>query len=271
MKPQVIHNMPFEEYKEIDALNISKLVGYSRSPKRFRYLSSKPDDETPAMRLGRAIHTMTLEPDRFPLEYAVWPGTRRGKEYEAFKASNEGRTILNQSEYETSCQVRDAVREDSVSGPLVNAIKHTEVTLVWEMHGCPCKARLDAITDDLLIDLKTTGDPGQWSFASVAARLHYHAKIAWYTQGLGDCGIDIMQAKIIAVQNNDEHDVVVYNLREADLGHGENQWMEWMDQHIKAMRHDAWPGIANGQELTLDLPQWAQPGDDVIMIPGEEA
>src|SRR5574341_903199 len=69
--------MTREEYDRIDAVNWTTLKAMRASPKHYRYAAEHATEDTAAMRDGRAVHTAVLEPDRFPLDYAIWAGERR--------------------------------------------------------------------------------------------------------------------------------------------------------------------------------------------------
>ena len=77
--------MTFAEYADIDAVNWSPLSAMRDSPLHYAHRLRTPRTDTPALAMGRAIHTAVLEPDAFPLGYVVRPDgidrrTKAGKE-----------------------------------------------------------------------------------------------------------------------------------------------------------------------------------------------
>ena len=72
-------------------------------------------EDNAALMLGRAVHTVVLEPDVFPLEFAVIPNDRetgktirRGtKAWNDFAAGNAGKTLIKQEEYEQHLAIRE--------------------------------------------------------------------------------------------------------------------------------------------------------------------
>src|SRR5512133_3499649 len=81
--------IPFAEYLQLPGLSISALKLLRQSPLKFKHNLTAPRVETAAMALGTAVHTAVLEPHRLPTDYITWEGgTRRGKEWDAFKAAN---------------------------------------------------------------------------------------------------------------------------------------------------------------------------------------
>lgn len=91
-------------YRTSDGLNQSYLKDVlSVSPSYAEYRRLNPE-ETPALAFGTALHTQVLEPNEFTNRYAVAPDcdrrTTAGKAvYEAFVATNVGKTTLKADDY----------------------------------------------------------------------------------------------------------------------------------------------------------------------------
>src|ERR687887_272002 len=99
--PDALRSMTFAEYRAIDAVNWSSLREMLGSPAPYRYRLDHPREDSTTLALGRAVHAAVFEPDRLPLEFAVWKGARRaGKAWDAFRAVHGDDTILKASEYE---------------------------------------------------------------------------------------------------------------------------------------------------------------------------
>jgi len=77
LKTGVILGMSFEEYRAIDAINVSGLKRIKQSPLHYwaDYLAPNriEKEQTPSMYRGTAIHTAVLEPERFSKEYKLEP------------------------------------------------------------------------------------------------------------------------------------------------------------------------------------------------------
>jgi hypothetical protein len=108
MKPgiYVSRELSNEEYHaDTSAISKSGLDLVHRSPAHYYAAKLDPDrpaekKDTPALRFGRAFHTLVLEPDLFFQEYAVLPEkvdrrTKAGKEaWAEFEAELGGREAL---------------------------------------------------------------------------------------------------------------------------------------------------------------------------------
>ena len=59
----------------------------ARSPRHYQHRLTTPRSDSPAMRLGRAIHTAVLEPDLFPVHWTLYDGRRAGNAWTEFSAA----------------------------------------------------------------------------------------------------------------------------------------------------------------------------------------
>jgi hypothetical protein len=271
-RAEVIERLPFEKYIELPAVHSSGLREMLVSPLHYQHRQQSPRTDSDTLRAGRAGHTAILEPERFLREYVEWvdeheDGTkrvRRGKAWDEFQAINAGKTILKPAQFKTALTLRDVVRDHPVAGPLVKGIGRNELSIHWvhERTGLKCKARIDRITSQALIDIKTTRDPTPRSFAATAARLAYTMQLALYSDGAEAAGLGAPAVKIVAVQNVEPFDVVVYDLEFDELEHGRRLYEEAMDKVVECRKSQRWPGFAETSSIPLKLPAWAMPGAD---------
>ena len=266
-------HMSFQEYSSVRAVNWSCLKEMSRSPLHYAHRLTRPRDDTPAMRFGRACHTAVLEPDRFPLEYVVFDGARRaGKEWDAFAAVNSARTILKADEYQTALALRDAVHAHPVAGQLL-ASGLPELSLQWTdaATGLPCKARIDWWDDSTLAltDLKTTKDVQARVFGHLAARLGYHGQVAFYRAGVKAVYGCEATVRIVAAEAEAPHDVAVFGIDDDCLYAGEEEVKRLLQLVAECRESGVWPG-RYPEEVPLELPTWVFPDDETsgLMVAG---
>jgi exodeoxyribonuclease VIII len=237
----------------------------ARSPRHFKYGLEHERDDTPAMRLGRAVHAATLEPDSFPVLYGVWDGARRGAQWNAFALACDeaGLEVLTRAEYDTCLAIRDAVRSDPVAGPYLQAALETEKTLEWTDSGTSlrCKSRVDALGAWYVADLKTTRDAGPVEFPKTAARLMYAHQLAFYCNGAEAVYGSGFDAVLIAVESEAPHDVCTYLVSEDDLWAARDEVARLLARVKECLTTDTWPGRFT-QPQTLTLPPWAFEPDD---------
>ena len=77
-------DVPFEVYLAWEGLHHSNLrIMVDQTPAHYHYACDHPEEvDTDAMRLGRAVHTAILEPDKFADQYACQPETYESKKGE---------------------------------------------------------------------------------------------------------------------------------------------------------------------------------------------
>ncbi|MGO8683423.1 MAG: PD-(D/E)XK nuclease-like domain-containing protein [Thermoleophilia bacterium] len=252
-------SLTFAEYQQIDSVNWSSLKAIGKSPLHYRYSLTHPREDTPAMLMGRAVHCAVLEPDRFPLDYAVYRGARRaGSDWTEFEAANEGRTILKVDEYERCLDIRNAVRAHPVAAALLTTGR-PEVTVEWTdaATGIACKARIDWLQGRSLVDLKTCKSVDAREFGAVAARMQYHGQFAFYKRGLAATSkSDPRPARIIAVEYDPPFDVAVFRVGADAALAGDDLVDEYLRTLSVCRRRDNWAG-RYPQQTELELPSWA--------------
>jgi len=254
--------VPFDEYTKIEAVNWSTLKELRKSPKHYRHRLQVEREDTPRLAIGRAAHTAVFEPDRFLVEYACYKGKiRRGKKWDAFKAANEGTTILKLDEYQRCLAIRDAVRSHPVAAKYLERGK-AEQTIQWKHSttGMMCKGRVDWI-GDALVDLKTTADIDTNKFSSVSARMGYHLQLAFYRDGLASITGRELPVVMIAVEANAPHDVAVYRLDEDAMYAGQEEVNSLMETLLVCRQVDKWQGRYPDEQL-LRLPTWLTGSDE---------
>jgi len=252
-----IPNETFAEYVARKGINATLLKQVRTSLLHYKWALENDRPDTPAMMLGRAVHTCVFEPDKFPLEYAVYKGARRaGKDWDAFEAANAGRTILKVNEYDHCLAIRDAVRSHPLVKPYLREGK-AEMSLTWkdEDFGFECKGRLDWATF-VLCDLKTARDVAVHRFASNSYGLGYHLQGAFYVDGYEAVTGERLPFVILAVESNPPHDVAVYRLDDDLVEAGRAEYKGALNLIRIAMKTGVWPGRYT-EEQTLRLPKWA--------------
>lgn len=253
-------------YEQIDAVNFSTLKECAKSPKHYRWALENQRATTNALRRGSLTHTAILEPDRMPIDYAVWDGERRGKAWKAFAAGNCDRDVVTLKEYELALRLRDAVHADPVASELVRGGVR-EPTLLWHDRDTRmrCKGRPDLVHDDhVIVDLKTTACARPFEFGRSVAKYGYHIQAAFYSDGYERVVIREPRYVIVAVESVEPHDVIVYEVDEGAIGPGRDEYARLLRTVKDCQEQDVWPGYAGGMRLRLELPPWARDEDDGI-------
>lgn len=245
----------FDEYRDLDGINWSLLKHMAQSPLRYRYEREHPRQDTATFQIGRAIHCAVLEPDEFPLRYAVYKGGRRaGKAWDEFEAANQDRdAILKVDEYQKCLDIRDAVHTHPVAGPLLSQ-GEVEVTHQWEdtETGLPCKARLDHVSSVSLTDLKSASSVQVRDFSGAIARYLYHGQLAHYLDSLDD----LVPVRIVAVEKEPPYEVAVFLLPQWVIDEGAALRRRLLRDLSRCMDRDEWPCMYPFEQ-EIELPGWA--------------
>lgn len=269
--------MKFAEYQQASGVHFSTLKHMAVSPLHYLHAKLNPPQETSAMLLGRATHTAVFEPERFQLEYAVWPGDRRGNAFKEFaeECEAQSRAVLRGTEYDAALAIRDAVRGIPDIAQLLTKGR-SEVSIFWRnpQTGIPCKGRLDWIAGtNSILDLKTTTniDPG-W-FSSQAWRMGYFHQAAMYQEAFAVASGKgkILPFGILAVERDAPHACRLFWLDQETIEVAWREYVGWLEQVKICTDTDDWPGPLP-VETTLTAPSWAftQSEDDAVDFSGVE-
>lgn len=273
MSGEILYNLPREEYDRINRVHWSTLKLIGQSPALYRYAITNGTPETPAKKLGRATHLAGVEPERFRTECVLWDGgTRRGKDWEAFKKKHAGREILTENEHAEALALSSAARADKYAAPFLSGGK-SEVTVLWThvspaIGGLPalkveCKARLDFVVDSppALADLKTTRSASPSGFGRESINFGYHIQAAFYRDGYFAATGQWLPYFLIPVEKPEPHIVQVYEVKEDKLLLGREEYTTLLSRLDMCRSENSWPGYFTGVG-ELEFPRWAAASND---------
>ena len=233
----VYEDMPFEEYNKIDAIRSHDLTSIIKDPYTWKY-ETKPDSEASFFVEGRLQHCLFLEPHVFADEFVVAPNidrrTKVGKEEYAEFIENVGnRTVVNQAmvdECQARVEVLDALRPKEGD--------RTELTIVFDYYGHKCKSRLDMVSNNTIIDLKTCRSASPRSFIQSVRSYGYYQQGAFYLTA-GQCaGLDVDKFQFLAIQKAQPYPYVVYELTPESIAYGSAQNQQAIDLMMHCKEHD---------------------------------
>lgn len=267
-----------------DTSRISKsgLDKIAKSPAHYfhHYLSDQrpKKEETPALKLGTAIHAAILEPAEFAANYAflndaeivaeIGGGNPRlTTKYKAWKAefelNNLGKIILSAADYQACEAMRTAVLAHPTAAKLLAAPGLTEQTFLFvePISGAMCKARpdkvsvIDAVT--YLIDIKSTEDASVKEFGRSAANYGYDKQAAFYSDGFTQAtGLDVEAFVFIAVEKSAPYNVAVYFADDEVIELGRAKYRAECATYAQCIETGRWPGY--GDEVnSLKIPAYA--------------
>lgn len=256
--------MTFEEYGAIKGVNWSSLKHMQVSPRMYRWRLAHPENK-PAFALGNAAHCAILEPDAFEQRYAEYAPVRNGAKWEAWQAEHPGVQSLKPDEMAEAKEIAKEVRGHRIAAKLLRGGR-SEESITWtdEATGLTCKARVDYLRPDLLLDLKTARDPSPEKFERDAFSFGYASQVAFYHDGATRARLIDGRERpyIIAVRKGDDFDVACFQVKSETLEVGRVIYRRLLRRLAECMDADYWPGVAPDLQH-LGLPPWAANQDFV--------
>ena len=149
---------------DLSGLSASDIKLLYRSPAHYREAKKNPPEQTPAMRLGSAVHMAILEPAKFLEKYTAIDdadictkiggskprATNAYKEWKAgFILDNPGKELLDMNDFNGAVEIARIVREHPIAGALLAEPGTAEETMQWmhEETGTLLKCRPDWLTE----------------------------------------------------------------------------------------------------------------------------
>jgi len=263
-KPGIYNGVPFDEYEQWEAVNNSILWTLkTHSPLHAKTYMDSPPEPTEAFIIGRALHTLVLEPRKFNKFYAVTPvcdrRTKDGKAiYKAFQDNLNGQEILTKDQFEMIDVMADSIKRQIIHRLIERG--EAEVCIVWidKKTGLICKARIDYVhrKRSILIDLKSTRDASPNDFSKSIYNYGYYQQSAFYSDGWSVLTGDPTAFVFLPVEKKPPYEPAAYEMREQVIYAGRQSYRQALDTFAECKKKDEWPGYAN-EVVMLSLPQWA--------------
>lgn len=227
-----------------------------------------PFEETEAMRLGTATHSLVLEAYDFGNQIAVSRKFGRSKDEQLakaeFYAENKDKTIIDTEQYEKCRRMRDsllnledvqnifATGRPEVSGYYIDRDKYGGGTNML------CKLRPDWEADWVIADVKTTRDVSKEAFSRTINDLNYHVSAAHYLEGSRIIGGQTHNLfAFLCVEPTPPYEAAVYDLGPESLERG-MKLRRYALNAIKLGRETKeWPLINDGVAQTIEVPGYA--------------
>ena len=278
-KPGVYEDVPYEVYDSWPYVNSSSLKHAVRSAGHYRHaMDNAKSLETPQLRLGHLVHAVASDDlasvvifqgpewEAMKVKYQR-PTTTREWEHRVGKlrSKHPGREIYTHDEWLVAEAIHQAIMADTVAAEYLRDARR-ELSIVWD---CPatrirCKARLDAVSVDGIVDIKTTYDAAV--FERAILQYHYHRQLAFYQWGwaMATDG-ELRPARIIAVESEPFHGVKAAPLSDRLLSVGREEYEVALERISRALKHDRWDGYASPAEWDCRLTE-----ETTIWIDGKE-
>lgn len=260
--------MPHAEYAARDGINATAIKAGTKSPLHMHaVMTGRPRTDTPAMRWGRLVHLVLLEPERAE-SLTVWQGQRRGKAWDGYLADGgDPDMIVTAAEMQALDDIEHRVLRESPHACEVIRMLHEsrhEAVVTWRDHIYGAgKARIDMVSDQYVADIKTVSDIT--AFQRQAYRMGYDLQMAWYAMA-----VNVRQARIIAIESKPPYDVALYTIPPAVLDAARERAVAIAREYRVHESIGKYPGVTGGEVLELTPPAWyGSDGNCELVIEGE--
>jgi len=161
-------------------LSNSDIYSLLTNPKRFRV----PSGDSKHFHEGRLFHQLILEPDKAVNVPQVDVSTRNTKEYKKFLEDNELSFAMLTKEYEEIVKLASIMKSNfQFYNDIYRDGNMYEEPIIGEIKGLQWKAKADIVTNDSIIDLKTTSDINKFRWS--AKSYNYDSQCYIYQQLFG--------------------------------------------------------------------------------------
>lgn len=256
---------PLRVLGEDGTLHYSDLKRMALSGRQYLYGVNTPIATTSAMLLGTAVHSIVLGPRHGAKPLVVFPGkTRRGKEWDAWRAAHPDSEILTASEWDRAQEIADALQADPVARARLDGAR-LEVPIEWEENGIRCSTSgIDIVRATAIGDLKTTASVHPDTWKRHAEKLLYPMQLAFYRRGARANGLDVSEGLfLLGVETKPPFEVVDLKLTRKMIDLAERAvclWLERLRGLILSCPEPRtlsdWPGYAQ-TSVEWDVSEWA--------------
>jgi exodeoxyribonuclease VIII len=227
--------------------------------------NNPPRIATPAMKFGSMCHKYCLEPQLFQGSYALLDDkrTKTGKAT-ALALQEKGIETFTTPEMDTLTGIYKALCNNEFANKYIisDTLRDTrglaEQSYWWKHRetGLQCKCRCDYVIDDMVIDLKTTGESGSSpeAFTKTIVNFKYYLQAAHYLQGTGQ-----KRFIFVAVEKVHPFSVGVYELSPHFIERGYELQEQALSDIKQAQESGIWKGYTNYEPegiKTLTPPKW---------------
>lgn len=242
--------MSIAEYRRHPAFSYSSLKAYLKSP--LHGISQEPPAESASLRFGSAVDMILKGDTSFVVNPFEDGRTKAAKEW---KAENQGKLVLTQSELEKATLCAAAVNSHPAVQDLCLPMMSTDVPMFGEFEGLPIRGLPDYIFGGSILDLKTTsGAVDAQSFARAVDNFHYDLQAFMYSELARQAGEESPTFGWIVVENEKPFDVAVYRATPEILSVGKRK-LQIAIKNVKLVQQGKIHGVSQ-ESQELIMPHW---------------
>ena len=249
----------FQEYQtHISSSDLRRLL---RSPAHFK---NPTFADSPALAFGSMAHAFILEPDVAEARYRprsdVDGRTKEGKavrEWESSLTASQGVKFVSRADYDAAISIASATRAHLGCQHILDDGQAEIAGLLSDFEGINARIKPDYLTEQHIVDVKTTTDARADAFTRSIMNFGYAVQAAYYLDVAE--AIDGIKRKFywVAVEKDAPFAVSVYEASDAMIEHGRRHYKRAIELYKECASLDIWPAYSQ-QIQQLELPAWVK-------------
>lgn len=264
-KPGIYDGVPEERYHADDVL--VKRLGRSlsasgakvllKSPAQFEHQRRHPKPSSESFEVGSVAHHLILHRGGRLIVVDAYDWRKPANRELRDNARAQGIVVVHRGQLAAAAAMARAVRRHELAAKILETGK-PEQSVYWidEATGVTCRARIDWLRDDAIVDVKTTEDASPDAFAKSCANYGYRESAAHYRAAVHAVTGRWLPFVLIAVEKDPPHLVAVYRFDADDLAYGAERMRVAIDLYAECESAGVWPGHSPDIEV-LTMPRWA--------------
>jgi hypothetical protein len=241
-----------EEYLSAEGISSSAIKTLLNCPEKFEseYIKKKTKGKsTKSMDLGTLIHTYILEKNHFLDRYfpAVFKD-RRKKEYLEAKKIADGKEVVSKKYYESCKLIDEKLAKDPIGKNLFTNGK-VEHSIFWKdpETGLLLKSRPDFISDNYIVDIKTTQCAEKYQFRKSVKNYKYHIQAAMQLDAYkAVTGKSHLNYIYFAIEPEEPFVFSIITLGDDFIEAGREEYKKGLQLYLECMKNNYWPGYHKG-------------------------
>lgn len=254
-----------KQYHSNPAVSKSMLSNMAVNPQYYKWCLDNPQEATRDLIFGSAFHKLVLEPETFDDEFAVMPiCDRRTKEgrmvFENFMLSINGKTVIDQEEFDTICAMRDSVMANKYAVALLKGTHEQSFYWFDDFTKIECKCRPDCfrrIKDRVIItDLKSCRSADLQTIEKDVVKFAYDLQDYMYSKGVSEnlqVPIENIDFLFIFVEKKAPHQVNIVQANDLVRQRGENLFREYLGKLKYCQESGNWFGYMGAENIPNEL------------------
>lgn len=237
-------------------LSYSSLKEFAKSPSHYIHYINAKREPSKEMNFGSLLHCMIMYSQQFTELFAVAPDvdkrTKDGKAtWEQFVSQNEGKTVVTGEDVDTAHEITAKLFSNSNIKDVVHGCSEFEKEWRTEIDGLPFRGFLDGVSDNYILEVKSTSDANPSSFSRDFHNRMYYIQAALYKMATGK---DIMY---LVVETKAPYNSFLAPITDEYIQYGINEISKLTNKFQTCMVLNGWDtGYDFMKDIVLDLPPW---------------